>query len=1761
MLLGNYVLEEVIHQTDRLAIQRARREDGTRAIAKVLVHSHPSAAEVARLHHEYAILQELDLPGVAQVLDLHTQGHQVALFLRDDGKTSLDRVLQDRDFSISEGLKIGVNIARVLRELHEKQVIHKDIKPANILVDPETLDVKLIDLGASTRLRKEHASNEFSRSLQGTLTHISPEQTGRMNRPVDLRADLYSLGVTLYQVFTGRLPFESDDPLELVHSHIARTPQVPSAIRPELPQVLSDLIMTLQAKAAEDRYQSARGLLADLERCAREWEEHDSIAPFALRQHDPATTLRVSQKLYGRAAASQDLLAAFERSSIGQAELVLVSGAAGTGKSALVQEMHKEFARRRCHFISGKFDQRNRNVPYASIATAFRELMQQLLALPEDALGHWKGVIQRAVEPNGQVLVDVIPELEHIIGSQPAVAPVGPVETQNRFLFVFGRFIQAIATDKHPLLIFLDDLQWADPASLRLLQSILSDRETRHLLVIGAFRDDEVSESHPFRYTLRELDEAGCKPTSVHLQPLVESDVQSMVSDSLDRPNGVGELATLVCSKTQGNPFYVNQFLETIYERNLLWFDLDREAWAWDLPKIEAAMVTDNVIDLMAEKIERVLSPAARETLQHAACIGYRFDLRTLAAVSERSEVEIAVDLWTTLREGLVLPESNEYRYTEHSGTRLLPDIEYRFLHDRVQQVAYLSIDPSELPKIHLRIGRALEKQAGEDVSFQVVDHLNLGIAEIEAPEDRKALAALNIRAAERAKASNAFNAAGAYLDVAAELSGKDLWTSDYEFAYRLQLLRAECAYLSAEFERADKLFDEVGEHAKTPLERGQAAGLRMLLYTNVGRFVEAKNIGQAALADLGVDLPSEEEEKQKRMGGELAQIGAFLEANPPDALLSLPRVRDPQKQLITSLLVGMMYPAYFTDPSLFGIIVVHSLNRGIEDGVADLHAISLINFAIFLAIQRRAQEAIAIGEVARKLAAQAEDRNIETNVLQRHAIYIQPLAGSMMQADRDEQRALALATELGNFVDGAYAAALLPTLQVGYGKKLDGVIADLERLAGFVRMTKNALAMLACPAFVRPVLVLAGRAGPALSDETWDEAAFLKATRGTPLAPALTVYSTAKLYWHIILGDLSEVGTTVEDAESTIAANPGVYHALEVPFLATMARAMLADQNATEEEADKAGTESKGASAEREQTLVAMKSSLDELLFYARTNPTAFEHKKLLVEAEIARLEGRELECINLYDRAAETARRHGNLIVEALASERAANYYLASDRRKIAGLYLMDARYAYEHWGSAAKVRQIDEQYSHLFTRQRSMERTISRSGSAQSTVGRGLNLDVTTAIRASQALSGELNLDKLVEQVLRVILQNAGAHRVVLLLERNESLFVEATIESNPESVQVSLGEVFEQSDRVPQSVVRYTTRTLEDLIVNLPDDERFASDTYFERHAPKSMLCFPMTHQARLVGALYLEHDTLVGAFRNEQIALLRLLASQAAIALENAVLYAEVRASNDRLEGLVEQRTQELSDALKELWAEMDLARKIQTVLLPSGDDIPGFDIHAKMVPASQVGGDYYDFIRAGDDSWVLIGDVSGHGVSAGLIMMMAQTAVRATVHNHVEKSLPLDPSSLLTSVNGAIWRNLQKIGENQYMTATALRMRGRTITHAGLHQDLLVYRAKTKTVEAMESHGLWLGISDDVSEDMIDTSFDVEPGDVILLFSDGITEAKKEQKVFGTKGLIDRFQSRAASDPTLSSLVDGLFEDIANLENDDDVTLVALRCR
>ncbi|NDJ21141.1 AAA family ATPase [Nostoc sp. B(2019)] len=1510
-----YQINSTLHEGIQTIIYQAQTpKTQQQFILKLLRNEYPTLEAFTRLKNEYQIQQSLDHPNIVKAISLETFENRVGLLLEDFGGQSLAQLLQIEKLDLVNCLNIAVQLTKALDYLHKHQILHKDIKPSNIIINSQTGIVKLTDFGIASRLNKENPQFTNPNCVEGTLAYMSPEQTGRMNRILDYRTDFYSLGVTLYEMLTEKPPFFSQDPLEIVYSHIAVQPISPQSLNPKIPNAISEIIMKLMAKNAEDRYQSATGLLADLELCLNQLETKGMITDFTPGRLDILSQLLIPQKLYGREKQVSELLATFERITFGASEMMLVSGYSGIGKSVLVNEINKPITRQQGYFISGKFDQFKRNIPYTPLIQAFTYLIRYLLTENSEKIETWRNKISSALGINGKVIIDIIPELELIIGTQPEVAQIGATESQNRFNRVFKEFIQVFTQKEHPLVIFLDDLQWADSATLNLIQLLITDTDSKHLLFIGAYRDNEVSPTHPLIQKIEEIQNAGTVVNNIVLQPLNLENVTELIAETLqDIPfienefsgnahqsesqafdNKVIQLAELICNKTGGNPFFITQLLQVFYQEKLLRFNFSNAKWQWSLEEIQAIGITDkNVVELVASRVEK-LPQVTQDVLKLAACVGDRFSLDVLSIINEKSSSATANDLYAALQTGLILPLNEAYRipliFNQEEAANLNFDtsrVSYKFLHDRVQQAAYSLIPEYQKKATHLKIGQLLlqniPKEEIEANIFDIVNQLNVGIVNLIEESEKTELARLNLIAGRKAKASTAYEAALKYLKTGIELLNIDAWETEYNLTIGLYEGAAEVAYLNGNFEQMQQWSEVVLQQVKTLLDKVKVYEVKIVASIVQSKQLEAIQIALSILQLLGINFP--EKATSADIQQAMDEIVAQMKGKAIADLINLPLMTDPNKIAAMRILMGVLPAAFQTAPEMMPIIACEMVNLSLKYGNTAVSAYGYSLYGLILCgVQGEIDSGYEFGKLASSLVSQFNAEELKAKILTVVSAHVMHWKEHVKETLSSAKIGYSSGLETGDLEYAGYCAYIYPYHSFWLGKELWVLEKELVAYCESLKKIKQQVALTWNQIYLQTVLNLKGSSENVccLIGEAYDEQSMLPIHQQVNDLYTINHLFLNKLMLSYLFGEYFQAKENAAMAEKSLGGVTGLFVVPLFYFYDSLTQ--LAVYHTAKE-------------SERQAILEKVEANQQKMELWATHAPMNHLHRFYLVEAERYQILGQKLEAMDYYESSIAKSQENGCLQEEALAYELAGKFYKSLGKELIHQTYITKAYYAYIRWGAIAKVKYLQSKYTFLVEQTSTIEASTLKLDATHIATSTTTNsslsdfLDFNTFVKFSQAITNEIILENLLGKLIKILLENAAAQKAELLLLKDNQLYIEASGNTTNGMVTVLHSIPVETYHDLPISVINYVFRTQKKLILNdAIMTEPFNVDVYIQKFQSKSILCLPIIYQSQLTGIIYLENQLSSGAFSSEKVEVLKVLVSQMAIAIENARLY-------------------------------------------------------------------------------------------------------------------------------------------------------------------------------------------------------------------------------------------------------------------------------
>jgi predicted ATPase/signal transduction histidine kinase len=1547
---------ERIYASSRTTVDRAvRLSDSAVVVVKQSSPDVVTAEALRRAQREHDVLSALrGTPGVIDVHAIVRDGSRAALIVESGGAVIAAASAQRR-LSVGDVLDVGLQLARSLAGIHATGFVHRDINPHNIVYDPASRTAKIIDFDSAFRPQPD-AELAAPGAHDGTLHYLAPEQTGRLNRGIDHRADLYALGITLYELLAGQRPFDGDDALAIVHAHLAEQPRRLDDVAPGVPAVVADIVMKLVAKAPEQRYQTASSVQADLERCRRELDEHGRIAPFAIARHDGAIRLELPDRLYGRTAEARSLLGAFARVSRGGVETVLVSGSPGVGKSSLVREIHAPVALQRGYVASGKFDRLHRDVPYSAVVAALEGLIAQILADP--AFDRWCAAIAAAVGGDGPLVHSVLPALERVLGPQPPPPRLDPDAARRHIAHGLARLVQVFARKPHPLVLFLDDVQWADAASLQLLAQLTGSDATESLLVIEAYRDAEVDPAQPFGLALRDHEGRTGRLTRIALAPLGMADTGELIADAVRLPpDEVASAASLIWRKTEGNPFFIRQFVQTLYDEGYAIFDPRTRAFTLDVAAIDRAGITENVADLLARKLGKLPAPT-RELLITAAAIGNQFDVEMLATVAGRTAAAVRDALAPAVDGGMVAPVMHQ----PHDPGPGPGAAHYRFQHARVQQAAYeAAADARE--RLHLTIGRQLLASSDPDQLelrlFDVVHHLARAVALITDDGERARFVELAQAAARRARRSGAFDVAATLLSSAGTLRD---WRTHHGAWFAIHLELAEVLTLGGRHDDARHIVATALAHA-TPRDRAALEALDATICVSLGRAAEALACGRRAAAQLGIELPTDPAEIARRIDAELATVVAAFADLPIERWIDLPVVEDPDQLAVMTLLSNCLPAAYQVEGPLFVLISAKLITLSLRHGNCGASARAYGAIASHLWTMGQYDVGYRFGKLGVDVARKLRAESFEPVCQFAFAVFAMPWQRPIEESIERLRELLTTSLELGDIAHAGFAAMFVVVHRHIQGAPFRDLIDDARRgrkLCARLRLTETETWLHWYLAHTRTWT--GAPEGPGEADIDFAATERSLVTDGSQAMLAmLRALELERRYW---CGDLRGVVALYHTLAPTLAQMPGQLYNAEIRFHYCLAAIAIRDPDAPPAE--------------------AVEACRIDLARYAASCPASFQHMSDLVGAELARSRGDVASALTMYDAAIDTAGEHGFLKVEAIAHELVAQFWRDRGKPAFAAVHLAKARDVCEHWGARPRARQLE-------LKRRSLGPALD-AHTSRSTGAVASTLDLATIAKASEAIASDIVLDSLLVKIMDIIIENTGAQAGSIVLQSDDRLRVHASKRPGA-AVAVSAGIALADAGDASEGIIKYVTRTAECVV--LGDATRhatFRTDPYVRERRPRSVLCLPILHQGRVIGAVYLENNLVADAFTVDRLEALGILIAQLAISIENAMMFS-------RLEDLVAQRTRALTQANQQLRDEVAARERMESQLrlaqkLQSVGQLAAGVAHEINTPMQYVG-DSISFLKEAVDGLLGLVDAYRAAIDPATAMVDARAIASA----------------------------------------------------------------------------------------------------------------------------------------------------------------------
>ena len=1548
-----------------------------KTLIKALVKDYPSETDIQKFRKEFDVLKGKQLLGVRKVIDYQVVDHQHQIVMDYIEGTSLRKFLQINSLLLVHKVHLMIKITKILENIHGENIIHKNINPDTILINQSTEPfLTNFNLSSWFTLRQPNLGNP--ETIEGSLDYISPEQTGRMNRSIDYRTDLYALGATFYELLTERPVFKESDALALVHAHLAKIPENLSIINQSIPIQLSKIVLKLLEKNPENRYQSALGLRKDLEKYLRYDRKENVSINFELGQEDFSGKLQIPEKLYGREKEIKVLLEAFQRVKSGNVEFTLVAGYSGTGKSALVNETHKPLTSTKGYFVEGKFDQLQRNIPFSAWIQAFQNFIDLLLTENEHTLNYWREIILDAVGDNGAVLTDVIPNLELVIGKQSKVAELGGQEAQNRFNYVIQNFVKAITTKKHPLIIFIDDLQWADVASLQLLKTLVTDQENAFLLCVGAYRDNEVSSNHPLVKVLAEIEQERKNVNKIKVGNLSKEAIGHLLSETLNLPQEapkLQQLSDILVSKTQGNAFFTHQFLKNLYEKELLKFKPEQKQWHWNDLAIIEANITDNVVEFMAKKVEG-LPDTTQKLLELASCIGNVFQDTTLKIIAEK-EI-ISEDLEIAISEGLIHP---------------LKNYQYKFIHDRIQQAAYSLIPEKEKQVTHLKIGsllyNSLDKEAHKEFIFDMVNHFNYAESLIRDKEERTAIAQLNLMASHKAKNAVAYEAGLRYCQAGKSFLSEEDWATQYTLQLELSLSMIELEHYNNNIIKAQKLCEDTLKQVKSVQDQIKVYELMILLKINQNHMTEAISFAREALVKLKIVLPEDSLQIQQEI--ERLRQEVAIPLHEIAQLSELSDLQDEEQLIIVRILTNASSAAYIADPTLYPLVILHTVRIFRQYGHTPLAASAYSWYgALLCGVYGEIDAGYEFGKLSLHLLKKFDASNFIAKVSNMFNVFIRPWREPLKNTHQSLPEAIQGGFENGDIEYAFYAAVHYCNYLFYGGHPLEKVT---EQQTYYSQLIKEAKYDFHESFLTINQQVIANLRGEGKHPEKLHGAILngdhsLSFWLENNILFLVICFYEAQTRLAYLFEDYGKAVNAAEEGFKYRQAAMGTLYHSEHNWYASLA--LLSGQEL------------------KPYQKKHIEDNQTQLKQWALSSPANFQHKYDLIQAELCRHQKDYWAAMDLYDQAIIGAAKNGLIQEQALANECAFRFYYHLGKDTIAQAYFSKAYQLYKNWGATAKLKQMEEKYTDL---------TLSISQLAQVKEDHSLSFDKTTLLQAIQSLSQQVHLRELIQTMLDLLIKNSGANKVTFLQKETNTWLVEADQENDVNFLTEPIP--FEHYPNIPQQVINYALRNKEVILRdNISQDTTFRKDAYIQQRQSKSVLIVPVKKQAKLIALLYLENNLNTEVFHKKRVELVSAITTQLAISMENTLLYEtlenkvalrtkELQESNEELQVMNEElrQTQEELHAQRDYVAEknkvlqefntkingsLKVAQTIQEAVLPYQTKLERLLENYFIInqPKDVVSGDFYWLNEINGKVILVVADCTGHGIPGAFMTLI-----------------------------------------------------------------------------------------------------------------------------------------------------------------------------
>lgn len=1515
--IAGYKISNQLANGFKTTVYKALDKNKNPVVLKVLNEEHSNLESIARFNREFEIITSINSEFIIKAIDLLKDGNSHVMVLEDFGGISLKEYIKTQNPAtdnayLIKSLSLSKELALALNDIHSNGIIHKDINSTNILYNSEQNQLKIIDFGLATELSFERIEKR-NIHFEGTYAYISPEQTGRINRDIDYRTDYYSLGITLYELFSGNLPFYAETSREWIHSHIAKEAVPLDKIQNNIPRPVSEIVLKLMKKTAEARYQSSYGLIKDLEYCIEKLDKPELLEKFEIGKDDVSQKFQIPQKLYGREIELQKLTTSFRNATKGNPTCVLIKGYSGIGKTSLVGELKQSIIQKKGNFITGKFDQLGRDIPYNALIQALTHLINQLITESQEEIDSWKTKILSEIPTNAKLLIDVIPELELIIGKQDTPPNLPTAETQNRFDIAFQSFFQLFANKEQPLVVFLDDLQWADSASLDMIEKVLKSIEEKPIMLIGAYRDNEINQGHPVLHLADNLLKSEVDFFEIELGPIKSENITHLLQETFKcEIDKAIKLSKLCFEKTQGNPYFLIEFISKLRRNKHIYFEVKQGKWIWDIEQIKKEDVTENVASLVSQRILGLLEHS-QEIIKLAACFGSQFNLHSLVKVSNKPWKQVLESLNQPLNESLILPLTENYLYVEFTENL---HVVYKFIHDRVQQSSYELLNKDEKISNHIKIGRLLleksSEQEIEDNLFTIIGHLNKGINHLKA-EEKKLLAEYNLKACRKAKASGAFNLAFNYADNGLKLLKGDDWENNYTLIISLHYEGAETASLIGNYWVMERLLEILFQKARSLFDKAKIHEIRT-------QSLIARNEQQKAIKEtlfllhlLGIKFP-------KKIGTHhvlfnLFKTKSLLKKVSADNISNLPKMEDPKALIAMQNMANIISVLYRTDPNLFTLVVFKQIQLTIDFGVAPISPVGFITFGLLVnAVFGNIPRTYELGQLGLKLFDRLNDINYWAQAYYLYNVAINFWKKSLHETNDNLLKAYKVAKESGDFEYMMSSAAARAHYLFRAGSELTELIDSTEKYKHSIAHVYKSITYSQFDVLIEMFtnFVETKKKPEELISERYDERKMIDYHLKGKDETSLFMIHLNKLTLAYYFERYEKAISILKKSKKYLKGVAGLlmfanYHYFE-------ALTLLSNyDNLTPAEKRKA----------RKKVI----STLKKFKKWADQAPMNFLGKYKLIEAEKERVSGNITKAQKLYNQAINNSKKNGFIHEEALANELAAKFWIELDNNKIASFYINSAYLLYKNWGAKAKAKTIKEKYSEYMpnpTFINNSQNKLYTSSSTQDMMG----IDMETVLEAAKTISGEIVLSDLLKKTIIIILENAGAQKGSLLitdLTTNE-LIIEAEGELHKGEIQVNIENKNILENNLPIPIIRFVERGKKNLILhNAAYEGDFTSNEYIKRNKVKSAIAIPILKQSKLYGILYLENNLSAYVFTEDRVNILTILCTQIAVSLENAHVYRT-------LEQKVKERTVEVSKQKEEIQLKAEELKQINKEL-------------------------------------------------------------------------------------------------------------------------------------------------------------------------------------------------------------------------------------